>query len=61
MDMLLTAQDVAKVLNVSVAWVYDHSNRKEPIIPSVRLGKAVRFRLQDIEDFVREMTKRVAC
>jgi excisionase family DNA binding protein len=61
MDKLLTAEEVAKILNVSTAWVYDHADRKQPLIPSVRLGKAVRFRPEHIEQFVREMTRRVAC
>jgi excisionase family DNA binding protein len=61
MERLLTAEEVAKILNVSVAWVYDHADRKRPMVPSVRLGKAVRFRPEDIEQFVREMTRREAC
>jgi excisionase family DNA binding protein len=61
MQKLLTAEDVADLLHVSTAWVYDHADRKQPQIPSVRLGKAVRFRPEDIEQFIREMTRRVAC
>lgn len=60
MDKLLTAEEVAKVLNVSTAWVYDHADRKRPLITSVRLGKAVRFRPEDVQAFVEEMTRRVA-
>ena len=59
MERLLTAEEVANILNVSTAWVYDHADRKRPPIPSVRLGKAVRFRPEDVEQFIREMTKRV--
>ncbi len=32
MEKLLTAEDVARVLNVSTAWVYDHADRKRPQI-----------------------------
>ena len=60
MDNLLTADEVAKILNVSMAWVYDHADRKRPLIPSVRLGKAVRFRPEDVQKFIEEMTRRVA-
>ena len=42
MEKLLSAEEVARILNVSTAWVYDHADRKRPVIPSVRLGKAVR-------------------
>jgi excisionase family DNA binding protein len=61
MEKLLTVEEVAKILNVSVAWVYDHADRKRPQVPSVRLGKAVRFRPEDVEQFIREMTRRAAC
>jgi excisionase family DNA binding protein len=61
MEKLLTVEDVADILNVSRAWVYDHADRKRPLIPSVRLGKAVRFRPEDVQKFIDDMTRRVAC
>jgi excisionase family DNA binding protein len=60
MDRLLTVDEVAEILHVSTAWVYDHADRKRPVIPSVRLGKAVRFRPEDVEAFIERMTRRVA-
>jgi len=60
MEKLLTAEEVSTILSVSTAWVYDHADRKRPLIPSVRLGKAVRFRPEDIQKFIEEMTRRVA-
>jgi len=57
MEKLLTAGQVAEILNVSTAWVYDHAERKRPQLPSVRLGKAVRFRPGDIENFIEEMSR----
>lgn len=60
LDSLLSVQEVASILHVSVAWVYDHSDRKRPIIPTVRLGRAVRFRPDDVQAFIQEMTRRVA-
>jgi excisionase family DNA binding protein len=60
MDRLLTAREVARILNVSTAWVYDHADRKRPLVPSVRLGKALRFRPEDVQQFIHDMTRRVA-
>lgn len=60
MEKLLTAEDVARILHVSTAWVYDHADRKRPQVPSVRLGKAVRFRPEDVQTFIEAMTRRVA-
>ena len=51
---LLTASEVAEWLAISPAWVRDHGTgrRTPPILPSVRLGKAIRFRERDIEEFL---------
>jgi excisionase family DNA binding protein len=60
MEKLLTAEEVAQLLNVSAAWVYDHADRKQPAIPCVRLGRSVRFRPEDVRTFVEAMTPRIA-
>jgi hypothetical protein len=49
---LLTARQVADRFQVSVSWVLDHSTgRHKPVLPSIKLGRSVRFRLPDIEAF----------
>lgn len=53
-ERLLTPKEVAEALAVSVAWVLDHCTRRRPLLKSVKLGKAVRFRSEDVEDFIRE-------
>jgi excisionase family DNA binding protein len=60
MEKLLTAEEVALLLNVSTAWVYDHADRKQPRIPCVRLGKSVRFRPEDVRAFIEAMIRQVA-
>ena len=37
-EPLLAADDVAKRLNVSTDWVWDHSSRKKPLLPVIRMG-----------------------
>lgn len=56
-ERLLTPKDVAEILAVSVAWVLDHSSRRRPLLQSVKLGKAVRFRRADVEEFIRECSR----
>ena len=46
------AQDVAERLGVSERWVHDHATRRSPRIPVVKLGPLLRFRAEDIEDFL---------
>jgi hypothetical protein len=50
---LLGPADVAKWLGVSSGWVRDHATRKEPHLKSVKVGKLLRFRPEDIEEFLR--------
>jgi excisionase family DNA binding protein len=57
---LLGPTDVAKWLGVSSGWVRDHATRKEPRIKAVKVGKLLRFRPEDVEDFLRTCTERVA-
>jgi excisionase family DNA binding protein len=53
-ERLLTIADVAAWLGVSKGWVYDHSTRKRPLLPCIRLGELTRFRREDIEKFIAE-------
>lgn len=50
---LLTADDVAELLGVSVAWVYAQSRSGR--IPTVTLGRYRRYRREAIEAWVRNI------
>lgn len=52
-ERLMTPGEVARWLGVSPGWVRDHATRKEPKLPTVRLGKLMRFTAADIEEFIR--------
>jgi len=52
-DALLTVQDTARFLNVSVTWVYEHVRAKtEDRLPVVKLGKYLRFDRRDLRAYV---------
>ena len=54
-DPLLTAEDVAGRLNVTKDWVWDHSSRKLPYLPVIRMSDGIlRYRASQIEEFVSE-------
>lgn len=54
-DPLLTVEDVAGRLNVTKDWVWDHSSRKAPYLPVIRVGDGtLRYRASQIEAFVDE-------
>jgi hypothetical protein len=63
-DVLLTPEQVAERLSVSVDWVRDHSSRKTPRLPVIRLGGGpgrrglLRYRASEIERFIAEMERR---
>lgn len=52
---LLSLDEVATTLGVSKGWVRDHSGRRSPRLPVVRLGgkrAILRFRAEDVENFI---------
>lgn len=49
-DALMTAEEVANLLGVNVAWVYAQSRRRR--IPTVTLGRYRRYRRSAIEHWV---------
>jgi|HubBroStandDraft_6_1064221.scaffolds.fasta_scaffold163532_2 hypothetical protein len=54
---LWTLDEVAEFLQMSKDWVRDHATRRQPRIPSIRLGgrrAVLRFRPADIKRFVNE-------
>jgi len=51
---LLTATEVAKWLSVSPGWVRDHATRKQPQLQAVKLGKLLRFRAEDVKEFIQK-------
>lgn len=51
---LLTPGEVASRFHVSVGWVRDHATRKQPRLRYVKLGKLLRFRPEDVEEFIRQ-------
>ena len=58
---LLTVAEVAGILRQSQGWVRDHaSGRRRPVLPSVKLGKSIRFRLEDVQRFIEECTRNAA-
>lgn len=50
---LLEPMEVAKWLGVSAGWVRDHATRKQPRLKAIKVGKLLRFRPEDIEEFIR--------
>jgi excisionase family DNA binding protein len=52
-DELLTVHDAARVLNVSVSWVYEHTrDDAEDRLPFVKLGKYLRFDRTDLRAYI---------
>ncbi len=52
-DPLLTVDDVAQRLSVTKDWVWDHSSRKAPYLPVIRMGDGtLRYRAGRIEEFI---------
>jgi excisionase family DNA binding protein len=55
---LLTVRQVSEWLNVSPSWVRDHAtNRRRPALPSLKLGKTLRFREDQVAEWIRQLSE----
>ena len=54
-DRLLDARQVAAKLGVSERFIRDHTTRRSPRIPGVKLGKLLRYRAADVDLFMAEL------
>lgn len=54
-ETLLTVQEVAKILRVRPRWVYEASARGD--LPSFKVGGYVRFRREDIKQWIADRQK----
>ncbi|QHN02730.1 helix-turn-helix domain-containing protein [Granulicella sp. WH15] len=54
-DPLLNADEVALKLHVTKDWVWDHSSRRTPYLPVIRVGDGtLRYRSSQIDEFLNE-------
>src|SRR5207247_9468196 len=52
-DELMTVNDAARFLRVTVSWVYEHTrDDAEDRLPFVKIGKYVRFDRTDLREFI---------
>lgn len=52
-DSLLTPQEAARFLKVSVSWVYEHVRpQTHDRLPAVKLGKYLRFDSRDLRAYI---------
>ena len=52
-DALLTVHDTARLLKVSVTWVYEHVRPDtDDRLPFVKLGKYLRFDRRDLQTYI---------
>ena len=54
-DSLLTAEEVAALLQVTCSWVYAETRKRR--IPHLRLGRYVRYRRSALEAWMEEMER----
>jgi excisionase family DNA binding protein len=57
-SQLLTVRQVSEWLNVSPSWVRDHAtNRRRPALPSLKLGKTLRFREDQLAEWILQLSE----
>ena len=53
-DDLITVKELAEKLNVPASWIYQRTRLGQKAIPHVRIGKYVRFELDEVLEFFRK-------
>ncbi len=57
MGRLLTADEAAALLQVPLSWMYQHTRRRSlDRIPFVKVGHYVRFREEDLTNYINRRT-----
>ena len=54
---LLDVQDVAKIFNIQPSWIYGRVHADDLPFPYLKVGTYLRFRKEDIEDFIEEQLR----
>ena len=58
---LLTVSQVSAWLNVSPSWVRDHATkRRRPALPSMKIGRSLRFREDQLAEWIRQLSEQGA-
>jgi excisionase family DNA binding protein len=53
LSSLMTIDELAKFLKVDKGWIYDRTRIKEDGIPHVKVGKYVRFNLNEVLEWLK--------
>lgn len=59
-EPMLPTNEAAKMLGVSNHFMFKDRRRPQPLIPFVKIGSAVRYRLSDLQAFIEASTRRSA-
>lgn len=51
-EPLMSCDDVARFLQVPISWIYD--NHRETGLPALRIGRHLRFRREEIDQWLDE-------
>jgi len=50
-NRLVTAEELAEILNVPISWIYQHTRLGRNAIPMIKMGKYVRFNPEEVIEF----------
>ena len=53
-EKLITVEELAAKLNVPVSWVYQRTRRGTKAIPFIKVGKHIRFDIDEVIEFLRK-------
>ncbi len=54
---LLNITEAAKYIRMSKSWLYDHSSRKHPLAPVIRIGGSLRYDPNELDIFINHLAE----
>jgi predicted DNA-binding transcriptional regulator AlpA len=54
---LVPVKEAAAYLSMSVSWLYDHTSRKHPIVPSIKIGGCIRYDTAALDEFLQQQAE----
>ncbi len=57
LSSLMTIDELADFLKVEKGWIYDRTRNKQDGIPHMKVGKYVRFNLNEVLDWLKDQEK----
>ncbi len=58
---LITVKELSKTLNIPISWIYQRTRLGQEAIPHIKMGKYVRFDIDEVVAFFKKENQETTC